>query len=61
MANVRRNSTGNTNAPEPLPQRWGLILTASALAGWVAFLAGGPLAAFGIALVVVGTLHTILA
>ncbi|GGV68668.1 hypothetical protein GCM10010277_78100 [Streptomyces longisporoflavus] len=62
MTNVRRNSSNNTpDSREPLPLRWGVILTAAALAAAVTFVVGGPLAALGAVSVVVSTLHTVMA
>ncbi|MFI2620545.1 hypothetical protein [Streptomyces sp. NPDC018584] len=62
MTNVRRSTPSNTpGSPERLPLRWGVILTAAALAAAVAFIAGGPLAALGTAWMVVGTLHAVMA
>ncbi|MFJ8982616.1 hypothetical protein [Streptomyces sp. NPDC102282] len=39
----------NQNGPEPLPQRWAIILIASCAAGAVVLFLGGPLAALGAA------------
>ncbi|MGW2090167.1 hypothetical protein [Streptomyces sp. NPDC001880] len=39
----------NQNGPEPLPQRWAIILIASFVAGAVVLPLAGPLAALGAA------------
>lgn len=39
----------NQNGPEPLPQRWAIILIASFAAGAIVLPLGGPLAALGAA------------
>jgi hypothetical protein len=61
MTRVRRNPQPEGNDPERLPLRWGVILLATVGAGVTAFMIGGPLAAIGVAGLVVSTLHKILA
>jgi hypothetical protein len=61
MPRVRRNPQPESYDPERLPLRWGVILMAAAGAGAAAFAAGGPLAAIGVAGLVVTTLHKVLA
>lgn len=60
---VRRGSKAPApgSDPERLPLRWGVIIMAAAGAGAVAFAAGGPLAAIGVASLVATTLHKVLA
>jgi hypothetical protein len=57
-SSLRRRSRHD---PERLPLRWGVIIMAAAGAGAVAFAAGGPLAAIGVASLVATTLHKVLA
>ncbi|MFD5589769.1 hypothetical protein ACFWII_39030 [Streptomyces sp. NPDC127063] len=54
------NST-NGNCPEPLPQRWAIILLAGFVAGAVAFPLAGLLAALGAAGATVVGMHTLMA
>jgi hypothetical protein len=61
MSTVRRNTTTNTNPPERLPLRWGVIGGAAIAAGAVAFAVGGPLVAIGTACLTLTTLHKVLA
>ncbi|MGW0776536.1 hypothetical protein ACWD01_23430 [Streptomyces sp. NPDC002835] len=62
MTTVRRSTSNvDTPSPEPLPQRWGLILTAAAMAGLVGFMAGGPIVALVAASGAVGLLHKVMA
>lgn len=60
MSRTRRHSPSEGNAPERLPLRWGLILIAAVGAGTAAFAVGGPLAAIGLAALIVSTLHKVL-
>ncbi|MFJ6452245.1 hypothetical protein ACIQNV_37215 [Streptomyces hydrogenans] len=55
-------NTTNQNTPEPLSQRWALILIAGFVAGAVAFaLSGVLLAGLGAAGAVIVGMHTIMA
>jgi hypothetical protein len=61
MPRVRQNPRSESIDPERLPLRWGVILMAAVSVGAAAFAAGGPLAAIGLAGLVVSTLHRVLA
>ncbi|WCD90857.1 hypothetical protein KPP03845_107286 [Streptomyces xanthophaeus] len=57
------NTTVDTTAsrPEPLPQRWAIILIAGFVAGAAVFTLGGMLAALGAAGATVVALHQLMA
>ena len=61
MTTVRPHPETETNGPERLPLRWGVILATAVGAGMVAFMAGGMLAAIGAVGLVVSMLHKVLA
>jgi hypothetical protein len=54
------NST-NENRPEPLPQRWAIILMAGFVAGTAVFALGGLLVALGAAGATIVGLHQLMA
>ncbi|MEV7076672.1 hypothetical protein [Streptomyces sp. NPDC093990] len=51
----------NSNNPEPLPQRWAIILLAGVLAGALVLSLAGPLTGLGAAGATVLTLHKLIA
>ncbi|MEU9372801.1 hypothetical protein AB0D94_03355 [Streptomyces sp. NPDC048255] len=60
---METNTNENTAAsrPEPLPQRWAVILIAGFVAGAAVFTLGGMLAALGAAGATVLALHQLMA
>ncbi|MFD0008828.1 hypothetical protein ACFVJ4_41565 [Streptomyces sp. NPDC127178] len=62
MSTIRRSTTSASTPPGPerLPQRWAIILIASAGAAVLAFLAGGPLLALGTFATAITLLHTVM-
>ncbi|MFB7176870.1 hypothetical protein ACFCYI_04075 [Streptomyces sp. NPDC056257] len=57
--NTNENTTANR--PEPLPQRWAIILIGGFVAGVAVFTLGGMLAALGAAGLTVMGLHQLMA